>query len=80
MLRETAGTPSVIAELAYISDGPEADLLARPDVQKVEGDAVARGILRFLRTQDPGSGYITPLPRPSADNGGGAEGCVDPPL
>lgn len=80
MLRETAGTPSVIAELAYISDAPEADLLARPDVQKVEGDAVARGILRFLRTKDPGSGYVTPLPRPSADNGGGAEGCVDPPL
>ncbi len=80
MLRETAGTPSVIAELAFISDAPEADLLARPDVQRVEGDAVARGILRYLRTQDPGSGYVTPVPRPSADNGGGAEGCVDPPL
>jgi N-acetylmuramoyl-L-alanine amidase len=80
MLRETAGTPSTIAELAFISDAPEADLLKRPDVQKVEGDAVARGILRFLRTPDPGSGFVTPLPRPSADNGGGAEGCVDPPL
>jgi N-acetylmuramoyl-L-alanine amidase len=80
MLRETAGTPSTIAELAFISDGPEADLLARPDFQKVEGEAVARGILRFLRTQDPGSGYVTPLPRPSSDNGGGPEGCVDPPL
>ena len=80
MLRETAGTPSVIAELAYISDPPEADLLARPDVQRVEGEAVARGILRYLRTQDPGSGYVTPLPRPSTDNGGGSEGCVDPAL
>ncbi|MBV9039985.1 MAG: N-acetylmuramoyl-L-alanine amidase [Acidimicrobiia bacterium] len=80
MLRETAGTPSVIAELAYISDPPEADLLARPEVQRVEGEAVARGILRYLRTQDPGSGYVTPLPRPSSDNGGGGENCVDPPL
>jgi N-acetylmuramoyl-L-alanine amidase len=80
MLRETAGTPSTIAELAFISDPAEAALLARPDVQKVEGEAVARGILRFLRTQDPGSGYVTPLPRPSIDNGGGSEGCVDPPL
>ena len=80
MLRETAGTPSTIAELAFISDPAEAVLLGRSDAQKVEGEAVARGILRFFRTQDPGSGYVTPLPRPSADNGGGAEGCVDPPL
>lgn len=80
MLRETGGTPSVIAELAYISDPAEADLLARPDVQRVEGEAVARGILRYLRTQDAGSGYVTPLPRPSSDNGGGPQGCVDPPL
>lgn len=80
VLRETAGTPSTIAELAFISDPPEADLLARPDVQKVEGEAVARGILRFLRTKDPGSGYVTPIPRSTPTSGGGAEGCVDPPL
>ena len=80
VLRETAGTPSAIAELAFINDAPEADLLARPDVQRVEGRAVAQALLRFLRTQDPGSGYVTPLPRLSSDNGGGAEGCVDPPL
>src|SRR5581483_2513050 len=80
MLRETAGTPSTIAELAFISDPAEAALLARPDVQKVEGDAVARGILRFLKTNDPGSGYVTPLRRPSFATGGGAEGCVAPPL
>ena len=80
MLRETAGTPSALAELAFISDPPEADLLARTDVQKVEGDAVARGILRFLRTQDPGSGYVTPIPRTTPAGGGGNEGCVDPPL
>ena len=79
-LRETAGTPSALAELAFVSDPPEADLLARPDVQKVEGEAVARGILRFLRTQDPGSGYVTPIPRNTPAGGGGAEGCVDPPL
>jgi hypothetical protein len=55
-------------------------LLATPAVQKVEGEAVARGILRFLGTKDPGSGYVTPIPRNTPTSGGGAEGCVDPPL
>jgi N-acetylmuramoyl-L-alanine amidase len=80
MLRETAGVPSALAELAFLSNPPEADLLTRPDVQKVEGEAVARGVLRFLRTQDPGSGFVTPVPRTTPAGGGGGEGCVDPPL
>jgi N-acetylmuramoyl-L-alanine amidase len=80
MLRETAGVPSALAELAFLSNPPEADLLTRPDVQKVEGEAVARGVLRFLRTQDPGSGFVTPVPRSTPAGGGGGEGCVDPPL
>ena len=41
---------------------------------------MARGILRFLRTQDPGSGYVTPIPRTTPAGGGGSEGCVDPQL
>jgi len=70
-----------LAELAYISDPAEANLLLRPDVQKVEGEAVARGIVRFLRTRDPGSGFVTPYPRTTpAGGGGGPEGCIDPPL
>jgi N-acetylmuramoyl-L-alanine amidase len=80
LLRETAGVTSVLAELAFVSNPAEADLLARPDVQRVEGQAVARGILRYLRTRDPGSGYVTPYPRATPTSGGGAEGCVDPAL
>jgi N-acetylmuramoyl-L-alanine amidase len=80
VLRETTGVPSVIAELAFISNAPEADLLARPDVQQAEGQAVARGILRWLRTKDPGSGFVTPYPRTTPTVGGGAEGCIDPAL
>lgn len=81
ILRQTAGVTSVLAELAYISNPPEAELLARPGVQQVEGEAVARGIVRFLTTDDPGSGFVTPYPRnePSGP-GGGRSGCVDPPL
>ncbi len=81
ILRQTGEVTSVLAELAFISNPPEAELLARPDVQKAEGEAVARGILRFLTTDDPGSGYVTPYPRNEpAGPGGGSSGCVDPPL
>lgn len=81
ILRLTQGVPAVLAELAFVSNPPEAELLTRPDVQQVEGEAVARGILRFLNTGDPGSGYTEPYPRSSpAGGGGGSSGCVDPPL
>jgi N-acetylmuramoyl-L-alanine amidase len=81
ILRRTAGIPAVLAELAYLSNPPEAELLARPDVQRTEGEAVARGVVRFLTTDDPGSGYTEPYPRTApAGPGGGAGGCVDPAL
>jgi N-acetylmuramoyl-L-alanine amidase len=80
VLRQTAGVPSALAELAFISNPAEADLLARPDVDNVEGQAVARGILRYLHTSDPGSGYTTPYPRTTPAGGGGKAGCVDPAL
>lgn len=81
ILRLSQGVTSVLAELAFVSNPPEAELLVRPDVQQVEGEAVARGILRFLNTSDPGSGYTVPYPRSSpAGGGGGSKGCVDPPL
>ena len=81
ILRQTGGVTAVLSELAYISNPAEAQLLARPDVQQVEGEAVARGVVRFLTTPDPGSGYVTPYPRDEpAGPGGGDAGCVDPPL
>jgi N-acetylmuramoyl-L-alanine amidase len=81
VLRQSAGVPASIAELAFISNGPEAELLARPDVQQVEGNAVAAGIVRYLRTSDPGSGFTEPYPRTTpAGPGGGSAGCQDPAL
>jgi N-acetylmuramoyl-L-alanine amidase len=68
VLRQPGKVVSALAELAFISDPPEADLLARADVQRVEGQAVARGIVRYLSTADPGSGFTEPYPR------------VDPPV
>lgn len=81
ILRRAKGVTAVLAELAFLSNPPERDLLTRPDVQKAEGAAVARGIERYLTTNDPGSGYVEPYPRDTpAGGGGGSSGCVDPPL
>ncbi len=81
MLRRTQGTPTVLAEIGFISNEEEERRYAEPTVQKAVGDAVARGIVRFLTTSDPGSGFVTP-PRLADDDrrGGGAGNCEDPPL
>jgi N-acetylmuramoyl-L-alanine amidase len=89
MVNQPRGITAALAELAFISNPPEADLLADPDVQRIEGQAVARGILRFLTTQEPGSGYVEGgrmPPRPRTGSGprtGGAGNdveCDDPAL
>jgi N-acetylmuramoyl-L-alanine amidase len=81
VLRKSHGVVGVLGELAYITDPPEEALLARPDVQAVEGQAVAAAILRYLTTKDPGSGFTIPYPRTEpAGGGGGKAGCIDPPL
>ena len=79
IIRRTQGTPGVLAELGFVSNPPEAELYAQPDVQKVAGEAVSNAILRFLRTSDPGSGFTEPYPREvPAGGGGGADNCQDP--
>jgi N-acetylmuramoyl-L-alanine amidase len=76
-----AGVPAVISEALFISNPPEAALLARPEVQQAEADALARAISRFLTTDDPGSGFVDAYPRAEAAGpGGGSTGCVDPAL
>jgi N-acetylmuramoyl-L-alanine amidase len=88
MVRQPKGIAAALAELAFISNPAEADLLADPDVQRVEGEAVARGIIRFLTTADPGSGYVDgghmpPRQRPPGAprmNNDDWTGCDDPSL
>jgi N-acetylmuramoyl-L-alanine amidase len=73
------GVVASLAELAFLSNATEEALLRRDDVRQAEADAVARGILRYLRTSDPGSGFTTPYPRTEpAGGGGGRTGCTDP--
>jgi N-acetylmuramoyl-L-alanine amidase len=87
MVRQPKGVAAALEELAFLSNPPEADLLANPDVQRVEGEAVARGIVRFLTTADTGSGFVDggqmpPRPRPGGPrpSGGGDDECDDPAL
>jgi N-acetylmuramoyl-L-alanine amidase len=84
MVRQPKGVAAALEELAFITNPAEATLLAEPDVQRVEGEAVARGIIRFLTTADPGSGYVDGGPMPprprTGPRGSGDDACDDPPL
>jgi N-acetylmuramoyl-L-alanine amidase len=81
ILKRTAGIPAVLSEAAFISNPEEEALLADPAFQQVEAAAIARAVVRFATTDDPGSGFVEPYPRTEpAGPGGGASGCEDPPL
>jgi N-acetylmuramoyl-L-alanine amidase len=74
-----AGVVASLAELAFISNPTEEALLRRDDVRQAEAKAVSRALVRFLRTDDPGSGFTIPYPRTEpAGPGGGTTGCIDP--
>lgn len=80
ILRRTAGVPTVLSEGLFLSSSAaEARLLARPDVQRGEGEAIARALTRFLRTDAPGSGFIDSRPR-GPEDGPRNLPCVEPSL
>lgn len=78
--RRTPEVTSLITEFLWVSNGPEAALLARDEVRQAEADALARGIDRWFRSEHQGSGYLQPFVDTFDSGGGGFEGCVDPPL
>lgn len=81
VLRLTDGTAAALVEAAFISNAPEERLIGDGAVQARLADAMARGIERFLTTDDPGSGYVDAYPRRSpVPSGGGNASCVDPDL
>ncbi len=80
MLRRPGAVVSVLTEAAFMSNRAEAELLARPDVQKVEGEAIARAIGRYLTTADPGSGFSEPYPRNEPPDTSVPHVCQDPPF
>lgn len=78
--RRTPGVTSIITEFLWLSNGAEAALLARDDVRDAEAEAIARGIDRWYRTENTGSGFLSPFVDTFDSGGGGFEGCVDTPL
>lgn len=81
ILRHTNGIPGVLSEAAFVTNPNEAQLLRTIEFQRLEADAIARAIVRFFNTKDPGSGFVDAYPRQSpAGSGGGNQGCTDPPL
>ncbi len=81
VLRRTRGVPSVLTEAMFLTNPPEAALLADPAVLAAEADALARAIDRYFSSADNGSGFIEGLIfRGDLGPGGGTDGCKDPAL
>ncbi|MEX1279903.1 MAG: N-acetylmuramoyl-L-alanine amidase [Acidimicrobiia bacterium] len=81
ILRLTYPIPAILTEALFLQNPPEAEALATDEVQALEVEALGRAIVRFLDTDDVGSGFRDPevytFPVSST---GGTDGCVDPDL
>ena len=74
-------TPAVLAEMAFLGNRAEVELLQSGQLQGAEAEAIAAAVLRWFTTDDPGSGFIEPtFGLLSSGGGGGLNGCTDPDL
>ncbi len=77
ILRRPEVTTSLL-ETMFISNPVEEELLKRPDVQRAVAEAVYRALVRYFTTEDPGSGFVEPIPRASGPSGKLHSACTDP--
>lgn len=81
VLRQAEDVTAVLSEAAFLTHPAEDALLRTPEFRDAEARAIATAILRYVRTDDPGSGFApTKEVSTPAGGGGGSSGCVDPPL
>ena len=73
-------TVSVLAELGYISSGPEAELFATNEYVEAAAEALADAIEAYLGTDEPGSGFVAAPRVFNPQPGIGGSVCVDPAL
>lgn len=78
--RFTPGIVSVITEAGYLSNSSEAALYTNNEVQWSHGRAIADGLMRWKRTSDAGSGFLSDFVDDSSSGTGGFDGCSDPSL
>lgn len=74
-------TTAVLAEMAFLGNPAEVDLLRSGQLQAAEAEAIVAAIVRWFTTDDPGSGFVEPSFGLTSSGGGGRlDGCVDPDL
>ncbi|MGF1595914.1 MAG: N-acetylmuramoyl-L-alanine amidase [Acidimicrobiales bacterium] len=81
VLRRSGDVTAVLAELVYVTNPVEADLLADPAFVELEAAVLADSIERFLASEETGSGFVEDQVGDQDIGGGGHRNtCVDPDL
>jgi len=79
VLRRTGDVTTVLIEYLYLSNPSEERLVSDYAVQHELAIATRKAVVRFLETDDPGSGFKEPMFRGYGSSGtGGLGGCDDP--
>jgi N-acetylmuramoyl-L-alanine amidase len=73
-------TVSVLAELAYISNSSEAEMLASPGYPQVASESLADAIETYFAENDLGAGYVLEPRVFRPQRGISEDNCVDPEL
>ena len=77
-LLRRATMPSAIVEGLFLSEPQEEALLATEEVRQAYAEGVYRGVVRFLTTDDTGTGLRPPDPYPEERTPTGTSACVVP--
>ena len=74
-------TPAVLAEMSFLGNPEEVELLRSRDFLRAEAEAISEAVIRWFTTDHAGSGFVEPsFSLRSSGGGGGTSGCVDPDL
>lgn len=77
-LLRRATMPAAIVEGLFLSEAEEEALLATDEVQQAYAEGVYRGVVRFLTTDESGTGLRPPDPYPEERTPTGTSACVVP--